>query len=505
MLGYYGATQVAICLFLGSLLTMLRVIRGGRGTWAWVLLTTLLFALACSQEEWMYPLMATHLLLALVDTRGRRLVPAVLPVVVVGLAFFVVGGAGAPSQTAAGYTIAFNIPRYVKAVVTSWVPPLPTSNRLFSQGPVAYFYGNGNPYPLGGSLTPAEWLAAAWRGLVVCASVAAFCLWPARRRPSAPSVPKAALRMVAVGLPMWLLPPLLVVIAAKYQVEGSLTRGYLESLMQVIGVVLVAGALLIWLLDVLRRRQTRLALAFGAVAAIALGFAAAVDGFNNLRVIALEQPVRNTRDLLESSVRAGVLDTVPQRSTLLFSGVDMDWPTGDWSIVPGAAEAILYSDSGRIYDVRPDADQQAINCPAGPYFPPPFCAPPRPSSMWVRVRATLKGGAVIVARIPRPTKTTFLGARVQNIVVYVEQLGRRDPAPPALAGTEPDGQPWSSSALRYRRLRSGGDWAIYMASVPQADAPIAASLTDPLSTVNFESPPPPDQLAREFGTKELLP
>lgn len=511
LLGYYGGVQITLVLILGSLITFMRALRAQHQGWRWAVASAVLFAAACSIEQWAPTLMLTHLCLGLVETRDpRRLLWFVGPLVAIGGIYLVAGAIGAPSQGAAaasgGYRLSLSIPRFVKALVTSWLPPLPTSNRVFSQGPVAYFYGNGNPYPLGGSLTPAEWLAAAWRGVATFAAVGGFVLWPEKPRPGWPSVPRASMRLLAAGVPLWLVTPVLVEVSAKYQVEGSPTRGYLEALVQVVGVVLVIGGLLTWLRAAAANRGRRVALAFGAVAAAALGFAGAVDGFNNIRVIALEQDVRHTRDLLGSAIHHGVLHSVPARSTLLFSGSDMNWPTGQWAIMPGAAGAILYADTHRLYDVRPDADQTPINCAAGTVFPPPSCAPPGRSSYWVRIRPTFSGGAVIVARIARQAARSFLTAPAESLIVYVQGSGAGAPWPPPLAATSAGGSAWSSASLRFRRLRSGSGWAIYGASPSRSRGPVAAALTDPISPVNFEAaPPPPDQLAREFGTKQLLP
>jgi hypothetical protein len=511
LLGYYGGTQFALALILGSLVTFMRALRAERRAWHWALASVVLFAAACSIEQWAPTLMLTHVCLALVETRDpRRLLRLAGPLVVVGAAYLVAGAAGAPNQGAAaastGYRVSSSISEFIKALVISWAPPLPTSNRLFSQGPIAYFYGNGNPYPLGGSLTPAEWLGATWRGLVTCACVFGYVLWPGELRPGWPSVPRGTMRLLAAGLPLWLVTPALVDISAKYQVADSLTRGYLESLVQVVGVVLVIGGLLLWLREVTARRGPRLMLVFGGVASVALGFAGAVDGFNNIRVIALEQDVRHTRDLLGVAIHDGVLAAVPQRSTLLLSGADMDWPTGQWAIVPGAATLVLYADTHRLYDVRPDADQTPINCARGTLFPPPACAPPGRSSYWVRIRATFTGGDVIVARIAPPTAQSFLTAPAESLTVYTQGSGSSVPAPPSLVGTTAGGSPWTSASLHFQRERAGRGWAIYTATVPRSAAPVAAGLTDPASPVDFEAaPPPPDQLAREFGTKQLLP
>lgn len=508
LLGYYGATQWGVGLLLASLITQMKAFEGGRWTWAWALLTALLFGCAGLIEQWIPTLCAAHFCLMLVEARSRRGILVVVPVVAVGLLLILIGylGTTGPSQSelGSGYSASFNVGHVLESLVIGWVPPLPTSNRVFSQGPIAYFYGNGNPYPLGGSPTPAEWLAATWRGIVVLLAV--LCYWlRASGRPGPPPVYRTSLRLLAVGLPLWLVSPLLVVAARKYQVELSLTRGYLETLAQAAGVVLVMGALLCWIRPRLARAGRVAVLTAGVALGLISGFAAAVDGFNNIRVIALEQPVRHTRDLLETAAHDGVFGSIPERSTLLFTGVDMDWPTGAWSIMPGAAEDILYADSGRNYDVRPDADQQPLDCPASPTFPPQPCSPLLHRSAWVRVRAYPSGGTVIVAPIAHSAAATFQTSPATRLVVYVESFGRRRVAPPLLTGILPSGRPWTSSHLRFHLLRTGGGWSIYEAAVTRRYAPVARDLTNPASPVNFEVVTPPDQLAREFGTKQLLP
>lgn len=512
MLGYYGGVQWAVIFLLGSLITLGNALRGGRAAWAWALATALLFALSCATEEWIYPLMIIHVLLVLVDRRDlRALLTGALPPVVIGIVFFVLSlrGTTTQSQAALGtlYTPVYNVGKVLHALVVTWVPPLPTSYRIFALGPTQFFYGSGTPYQLGGSLTPAEWLAAAWRGLVVCAAVAAFCRWGRGTGPvPAPSVPRSALRLAAVGLPLWLVTPLLVSVSAKYQVEDSLARGYLQTFAQVIGVALVAMSMFIWLLDLTRRRGRNAMLGFGTLAAVALGFAAAVDGFNNMRVIALEQPVRNTRNLLENAAHNGVFATVPSRSTLLFSSVDMDWPTGGWNVFPYAGDLTLFSDAHKLFDVRSTADWEPLpDCPPGPTFPPAACSRPRPSSYWVRVRATLGGGAVIVSRLSHPEPHTVQAAPAVSMTVYTQQIGTTDPPPPPLTGVQAGGQPWSDKAVRFQKVRWSGDWAIYTATMPATGGPEAQTITDPLSPVDFEHPPTPDVLVREFGTKGLLP
>lgn len=504
LLGYYGGTQIAVAFLLASLLTHVKALHAERRELWWTLATAVLFIGACGMEQWMDLLMTVHVCLGLVEMRNWRMVRTAAPAVLIGLAFLIVGAVGAPLQDSTGYTTGLSVPTYLYTFARSLVAPLPTSNRLFSQGTVTDWV---SVFPLGGSPTAAEWLAALWRGAVVFAVTLAFCRWPGRWRTQSPSVSRAAMRLVAVGAPLYLVSPLLVVVAAKYQVDITLSRGYIEGFAQTIGVVLMIAAMLVWLLERLRSRAPSAGLILGGCAAALFGVAAGVDGFNDIRIVALEQPVRHTRDLLENAAKSGFLDSIPQRSTLLFSALDMNWYTGSWAYVPGSAGAILYADSDRLYDARVDADTSPLNCAAGPptEFPPSPCAPPLASSWWVRVRATLPGGAVIAARIPHPTPTTYLNAAATRIIVYAQESGTSDPHPPVIYGVHADGKSWSSAGLHFQRLRGSGDWAVFAANVHAADAPKAQSLTILQSTVNFLQLPPADTLAREFGTKELLP
>lgn len=507
MLGYYGVTQWALGFVLASLLAMLKSMRGG--SWRWATAAGVLFACGCMMQEWVYPLAATHLCLALAERRGRKALVPAFPALVVGAVFLlggIVGSGGASSQpVAAGYNVSLNVGHVIGSYVTQLIPPVPGTDRLFPEGPVAYFYGNASAYPLGGHPTPAELFAALWRGFAVFGVVLLFALWTFRRGVVRIPDPRVGVRLLAIGIPFWLAPPIFLSVAEKYQVELAPDRGYLGVLVQEVGFALVAAAALISVVRLAERRSRTALICTALTASLLLGFAAGVDGFNNLRIVALEQPVRRTRDLLETAAKNGALNVVPRHSTLLFSGHDMNWPTGSWLFGTNTGEAVLFADSGRAFDVRYAADQTAMDCPPVATFPPPICAPPEPSAAWVRVRARPGGGVVIVSRLTKPTAATIEKERSTNVFVYTEQSGESSPAPPPLVGTLPDGRPWSSANARWTKVRAGREWAIYQARFSPTAAPVAYSLDYPLSKVNFWPLPPPDQDVRIFGVKDLLP
>ena len=503
MLGYYGATQFALGFFLGSLLAFLRSLRGGG--WRWAVVTVLLFVCACAMQEYMYPLASVYLCLAFTERRGRAALLAALPMLAVGIAFMAVGYLGRTTfATAAepeGYGVSSHFGPLLRSYVTQLFPPLPGSDRLFDQG------FEGGYYPLGSSPTPAELFAAAWRGVAVFCAVLAFAWWTLRRGVQTLALPGLRARLVSIGAPMWLAAPILVASSGKYQVELTPGRGYVEVLIQVVGFTLVAAAALIGLLR-LAARRSREALLLTALGAAGLaGLGAAVDGFNNLRVVALEQFPRQTTDLLETAASDGAFRAMPPRSSLLFSADDMNWLTGTWAFGDATGTAYLLRRSSRLYDVRPQADQTPLNCrPAKPVFPPRLCAPPEATSAWVRVRAQPGGGVVIVSRLPgRQTPASIRTAPVTSLYVYVKQSGQSPPSPPGLIGHLRSGRRWWSIGTRWQRVAATGDWAIYMAMFSPRAAPVAYSINYPLSQVNFLPPPPPEQQVRIFGVKHLLP
>jgi hypothetical protein len=238
-------------------------------------------------------------------------------------------------------------------------------------------------------------------------------------------------------------------------------------------------------------------------AAVLLGFGAAVDGYNNMRVVALEVPITKARGLLEAAAGDGALASLPPGMTLLFSPKDIQWNTGSFSQVAQPLQALLMDRAGRSYDSRPLLPTTRFDC--RPAETAPEClAPVGREAAWVRVRTRRGGGSVIVGRLAAPETRSVDRQVTHDVRVYVHTDGGGVPGPPHLIGSTPSGSPWDSDILAWKRFANGGGWAIYTARVTGA-APVASLLDDAIATVDFTALGPSDQMVRIYGTKSLLP
>jgi hypothetical protein len=496
MLGYHGTTQCIVILLLGSLLAFLRWLRQGRRR-DWILALAL-YVPTLMMYESTATLCAAHVALALLERRGRAALKAVAPFVVVSVAFMAIAFVARryAETVPAGYEVSFNPVRVLRTYLIQLFPPLPGSNLLFDQNLSTF-------YALGGSPTKAELLGAAWRGAAVFAIVLLLAL-QVRRRPARLPAPDVAGRLAVVGAMLWLSPVVLISAAPKYQAELVPAKGYLPTLIQVFGWALVAAAVLIALARLASARSSTAVMVAGVAAAGVLGYGAAVSGFNNLRVVAIETPTEEARTLLESAAAHGTFDTVPERTTLLFSRKDTLWSTGNWKNGPASVEAMLLWRSGRRFDGRIVADETQFNCGPRPgLFPPPDCTPIARSAAWVRFRGFRGGGTVVVA--PLGTGHSANGQRdvARRLRVFVQADGG-DARPPRLVAQTASTRPWSSDGVAWRRVDGDADWAIYEGSVTGA-APVAALLDDPRARIDFTAPGPSEQVVRVYGTKRLLP
>ena len=59
---------------------------------------------------------------------------------------------------------------------------------------------------------------------------------------------------------------------------------------------------------------------------------------------------------------------------------------------------------------------------------------------------------------------------------------------PSLVGTRSDGSPWSAGQEHWSRRDLGDGWVRYSTMVRGGDGPVAPSVTDPRSAVDFTSP-----------------
>ena len=484
--GYYGAVQFVLIAMLWSLLLFVDWLRDGRrGRLVWSLV---LAACALAVYEVAYPLVFLHLGVALIERRGRAAVLAAAPflalgVLWTGLAALLRRGA---EQPVTGYEVGFAPVEALRTYVIQLFPPLPASQLVF------------DPSNAGG-ITPAELLGATWRGAVVAAVVLALGITFGRdSRVRFDRLPAGAL--AGVGALLYLLPTILIAAAAKYQAELTPGKGYLPALIQSFGFgCLLTAGLAVAYRAAARRSRTAL-LVTSAVAAGVLGMGAAFTAYGNLRVIALGQPARETRDLLERSVERGVTRFMPAGSTLLYHERDMAWPTGNWRANLQPPEEMVLRRTGRLIDARILPPPESFPC--GTHAASECARLPREVA-WIRTRAYDGGGTVIVAPMQGDANARPFAVPARELVVYAES---RDGAPeqPLVHAEDARGKPWTSREARWTRVDGGDGWTLFRGTLP-GRRPLAWSVTDPRSKVDFLALPPPRDRVRLFGTDQLLP
>jgi len=496
VLGYYGTTQIVLALTLGSLLFFVRWLRGGVSRhFVW---SFLLFLPCPLLYEGAYPLVALHLAMAFYERRGWAAVRACAPFLALSAVFVALSliARATATELVPGYEVSGNPWAAVRTFLIQLFAPIPGSTLIF-RGEYANFL------PLGSSPTKAELLAGAWRGLAVFALVLVLALRLAGRGGARLPMPGALGRIAVVGVVLWTASVLFVAAAPKYQTELVVGKGHLPTLIQSFGwaLMIVAGVLALARVAARRSGLALRALIVGAAALIAFG--AGVNGYNNMRVVALEVAITKTREMLESAARDGALALVPTRATVLFSPQDLHWPTGGFAQAPWTLQALLMDRTGRVFDSRPTTMTTRFDCPANDKAPD-CLAPTAQEAAWVRVRARRGGGSVIVARLVASPTRTVEAQVARDLRVYARADGTGAPAPPRLVGTTASGRPWSSDALAWKRVSEGDGWAIYSGRAEGA-APVASQLDDANAEVNFLALPPSDQLVRIYGTKSLLP
>jgi hypothetical protein len=499
MLGYAGTIQIAIAFVLGSVLFFVRALR--RDDRRLLIVSVLLFLPCPLLYEGTYTLVAVHLGVALMERRGLSAVRAAAPFLIIGAAFVVISyflRMSAPSVVP-GYEVGGSPMAALRTYFVQLFAPLPASNLIFQADYGAFL-------PVGGNPTKPELLAGAWRGLAVFAVVLGVALHLTGRDGSRLPSRESVRSMAVIGGLLWVSSIVIISLAPKYQIELVPGRGHLPVVVQVFGWALVAAALLLALLRaaVGRSRLAVLGVAVGAAALLGLG--AGMVGFNNTRVIGLETPVKESRALLEDGAHAGVFADIPTDGSLLFSYRDLGWPTGRFNQVPDALESLLIEQTDRRYDGRIVPPPETFDCPASNSRLPADCEPLDDSAAWVRVRGRSDGGSVIVASVPDVAAgRAAFKAPARDIRAYVREDNGAPVRPPKIVGFTERGRGWTSGQLSWRRVTAGGDWAIYEASVSSAPLPIASTLDDPRSNVDFTALGGPDRVVRIYGTSQLLP
>lgn len=499
LLGYTGTIQIALALMLGSVLLFLRALR--RDDKRLLVLSVLLFLPCPLLYEGTYTLAAVHLGVALMERRGWAAVRAALPFLVIGATFVVISyllRMSAPSVVP-GYEVGSSPMAALRTYFLQLFAPLPASNLIFQADHGAFL-------PVGGNPTKPELLAGAWRAVVVFAVVVLVALHltgrDGVRLPSRESIKG----MAVIGVLLWVSSIVIISLAPKYQTELVAGRGHLPVVVQVFGWALVAAAVLFALLRSAlgRSRAAVLAVAVGAGALLGLG--AGMVGFNNTRVIGLEQPVKESRALLEESAHAGVFADVAADGSLLFTNRDLGWPTGKFNQVPDALESLLRKETDRRYDGRIVPPPETFDCPPSDSGLPADCEPLDDSAAWVSVRGRSDGGSVVVASVPDVAAgRAVFEATAQDVRTFVREDLGAPLRPPKLVGITETGSRWTSARLTWRRVKSGGDWAIFEATVTGGPLPVASTLNDPRSNVDFNALGGPDRVVRLYGTRHLLP
>jgi hypothetical protein len=498
LLGYSGTVQIVLALTFASLLMFVRGLR--RNDKRLLVVSFLLFLPCPLLYEGTYTLVAAHAGIALVERRGWDAVRASLPFLVLGAVFVALSyllRASAPSVVP-GYEVGGSLLEALRTYAIQLLAPLPASNLTFKANYGAFL-------PLGGNPTKPEILAGLWRGAAVFALVLAISLSLARAGGSRLPPVRTLWNMAVVGGLLWTTSVIIISFAPKYQGEIIAGRGHLPALIQVFGWALVVSATLFALLRAAVGRSIIAVRVVAVSAAGLLALGAGFLGYNNMRVVGLEAPIRETRSLLERAAENGAFESLSEDATLVFSDRDLRWPTGRWNQVTDAHESLLMASSGRRYDARllPSAGAE-FDCSNSEVYPASDCEPLRADAAWVRVRPRPGGGTVVIGRLSQSSISKALAQTTTEprAFVYDEESPVQAPS---LLGTTKRGRPWSSDQLEWRRVESGDNWAIFETQVSSGPLPVASSLDAADGRVDFTALPAPDQIVRIYGTKHLLP
>jgi hypothetical protein len=494
MLGYAGTIQIVLAFLFASLLFFVRGLR--RDDKRLLVLSFFLFLPCPLLYEGTYTLVALYAGVALLERRGWAAVRACLPFLALGATFVVASyflRKIAP-EVVPGYEVGGSPMAALRTYFVQMFAPLPASSLIFGADYGAFI-------GLGGDPTKPELLAAFWRAAAVFAVVALVALHLTGKDGSRLPTRESVSGMAVIGVLLWTTSTLIISFAPKYQTELIPGRGHLPVVVQVFGWSLVAAAALFALLRaaVARSRPAVLSVTFGAAGLLALG--AGMVGFTNMRVIAAEQPIRETRTLLDEGARAGAFASIPTDGSLVFSDRDLAWPTGKWTQFPGALESDLRHEAGRRFDARQVSPPLVFDCPPSGTKPPSDCEPLAKQSAWVRVRAHPGGGSVIVASPLSSARKPF-EATATHLRVYARGS---DSTPPVVIAETAAGRRWSSNGLRWQRVDGGSGWAIYEATLPRGQALRANTIDDANGKVDFTALGSPAQIVRIYGTSQLLP
>jgi hypothetical protein len=356
--------------------------------------------------------------------------------------------------------------------------------------------------------TRAELFGSFWRAALAAALVV-FALVGLRSRAAAPvpAIPRdsvtvggasaVALQLAAIGVVMMTCSGLYISLAKQHQQLIFLGGGHLATFACTIGFVLVAVAAgLTWGRTISGSR----------VAVWGLGFLVFwmvfASSYSNFRIVAIEQPGIEQRELIQEGLDRGVLDGLRAGTTLYLVNRDMNWNFGNLVFYGGTSDYLVYLRTGLKLDVRTLIPPSP---PCGPPmgFPTPDCVTPSRRVALLAVRASRGGGTVALAGGIPAARINDTGARTMTVLARDASAAGPEPS---LIATRPDGSPWEAADESWSRESVGDGWVRYTTTIHGTNGPVAGSITDPRSSVDFMAPTnTPGASARIFGTKRLLP
>ncbi len=489
-LGYYGTPQFTLLVLFTGLMSYLRFLRGGSKAWfvAALALAVVLVSIYESNPPLVLAFAALHLGRDPERVRSWRFAVPLLGIggAMVLLSMYVHGNV-APAP---GYATSLDPMGVILTALRQAVSGIPNIYFLSgSQGLLS-------------DVTKAEFLGAFWRAALAALLVVTAMLMARAERDAnvtdeaaATTEPIGALAIGSIGFILMACSGLLISLAIKFQQQIGLGGGHLATFSCTFGFIMLAVAAWIQWGPALASKRAAIAI----VAIVVFGMTLAGQ-YSNLRVVAIERPGIEQRELFKAGLDRGLLREVADDTTVYLSGRDMSWAFGNLILFGETADYLVYLRAGRKMDVRPySADAKWCGRQTG--FPLTDCAIPSRRAAWVAVRASRDGGIVLVADGIPTAGVERRGSR--RIVALARGITARGATPP-LVGNLPDGKPWSARDARWNRVPLKDGWVRFSAIFAKK-GPLAPTINDPRSPVDFAASPTPGALARQFGTKHLLP